>query len=243
MCSQPLSGDPSRAYGTPVRCGFSDRRSAPDLVAGSAAVVPRLVTLVGRGRGLGRSPLFSQRVGGSRWLPRTLRHVVSLARGNNHANPTVVSRFRGGRVVGRAGDGGALSPRLKRPALPGAGVTVAGGNGQGAAANQLNEGLAVAVDATGNVYVADANNYRVQRWAPGATSGVTVAGGNGAGPAANQLSDAYGRGPGQQRQRVRRGPRKQSGATVDAGRDQRSDRRRWQRRRSGSQPTQPAARE
>ena len=43
------------------------------------------------------------------------------------------------------------------------------------------------MDASGNVYVADINNYRVQRWAPGATSGVTVAGGNGSGSAANQL--------------------------------------------------------
>jgi sugar lactone lactonase YvrE len=68
------------------------------------------------------------------------------------------------------------------------GVTVAGGNGAGPAANQLNNPFGVAVDSSGNVYVADTNNNRVQMWAPGATSGVTVAGGNGAGPAANQLN-------------------------------------------------------
>ena len=66
-------------------------------------------------------------------------------------------------------------------------MTVAGGHGQGAAANQLYNPYEVAVDASQNVYVADTFNHRVQRWAPGATSGVTVAGGNGQGPAANQL--------------------------------------------------------
>ena len=61
------------------------------------------------------------------------------------------------------------------------GVTVAGGNGQGSAANQFNFPFGVALDDSGNVYVADTNNHRVQRWAPGATAGVTVAGGNFAG--------------------------------------------------------------
>ena len=45
----------------------------------------------------------------------------------------------------------------------------------------------VAVDGSGNVYVADSNNNRVQRWAPGATSGVTVAGWQRRRSAANQL--------------------------------------------------------
>ncbi len=67
------------------------------------------------------------------------------------------------------------------------GVTVAGGNGFGSAADQLNSPYGVAVDGSGNVYVADQNNNRVQLWAPGATEGVTVAGGNGLGSAANQL--------------------------------------------------------
>lgn len=67
------------------------------------------------------------------------------------------------------------------------GITVAGGNGAGPAANQLNEPNGIAVDAAGNLYIAENLNHRVQKWAPGATSGVTIAGGNGAGPAANQL--------------------------------------------------------
>lgn len=66
---------------------------------------------------------------------------------------------------------------------------VAGNNGTGNAANQFGfPGGGIAVDVTGNVYVTDHANNRIQKWAPGATSGVTVAGGHGAGSAANQLS-------------------------------------------------------
>ncbi|MGZ4681240.1 MAG: Calx-beta domain-containing protein [Acidimicrobiales bacterium] len=67
------------------------------------------------------------------------------------------------------------------------GVTVAGGHGPGSAANQLFEPQGAVVDSRGNVYVADTDNNRVQRWAPGATSGVTVAGGFGQGGSDIQL--------------------------------------------------------
>ena len=72
---------------------------------------------------------------------------------------------------------------------PGAtkGITVAGGNGEGAAANQLNEPSGCYVDNAGNIYVTDTQNHRIQKWPPGATTGITVAGGNGEGSAANQL--------------------------------------------------------
>jgi hypothetical protein len=70
--------------------------------------------------------------------------------------------------------------------------TVAGGNGGGSAANQLNAPVGVFVDSSGDVYVADWGNGRVQEWAPGATAGVTVAGGNGSGSASNQLSTPSG---------------------------------------------------
>lgn len=72
------------------------------------------------------------------------------------------------------------------------GVTVAGGNGAGSAANQLNGPTNVFVDDSGNVYVTDRTNQRIQKWAPGATSGITVAGGNGIGSAANQLDAPFG---------------------------------------------------
>jgi hypothetical protein len=68
------------------------------------------------------------------------------------------------------------------------GLIVAGGNGQGNAANQLNQAMGMFIDASGNIYIADGPNHRVQKWAPNATTGVTVAGGNGQGNAANQLN-------------------------------------------------------
>lgn len=73
-----------------------------------------------------------------------------------------------------------------------AGITVAGGNGAGNAANQLDRPKDVFVDAAGYIYIADENNQRIQKWAPGATSGITVAGGNGAGSAAQQFNSPEG---------------------------------------------------
>ena len=70
------------------------------------------------------------------------------------------------------------------------GITVAGGNGAGIDSNQLNAPSYVFVDQAGNIYVADALNYRVQKFPAGSTqttNGVTIAGGNGAGAGANQL--------------------------------------------------------
>ncbi|WP_415830964.1 FG-GAP-like repeat-containing protein, partial [Flavobacterium weaverense] len=69
----------------------------------------------------------------------------------------------------------------------GTAITVAGGNGIGSALNQFNQSRGVFVDPSGNIYIADASNHRIQKWAPGASSGTTVAGGNGIGSAANQL--------------------------------------------------------
>lgn len=45
-----------------------------------------------------------------------------------------------------------------------AGITVAGGNGIGSAANQLNSPNDIFVDAVGNIYVADAENHRIQKF-------------------------------------------------------------------------------
>jgi len=57
------------------------------------------------------------------------------------------------------------------------GTTVAGGNGNGSANNQLYfpQGLRVSKE-TGAIYIADTYNNRVTRWNPGATNGVTIAG-------------------------------------------------------------------
>jgi hypothetical protein len=65
--------------------------------------------------------------------------------------------------------------------------TVAGTGVAGSGADQLNVVHAI-LDNSGNIYIADANNHRVQKWAPGATSGITVAGTGVAGSGSNQLN-------------------------------------------------------
>lgn len=72
------------------------------------------------------------------------------------------------------------------------GTVVAGGNGAGAAANQLNTPTGIWLDARHNLYVADDSNRRVQRWAPGATSGATVMGGDALGYPFDLTGDAAG---------------------------------------------------
>lgn len=57
------------------------------------------------------------------------------------------------------------------------GTTVAGGNGQGSSSSQLSEPHGVYVSKkTGDIYIADMRNNRIQRWSPGASSGVTIVG-------------------------------------------------------------------
>lgn len=58
------------------------------------------------------------------------------------------------------------------------GTTVAGSSSgsSGSTASLLNNPAAVFRDATGNLYIADAGNNRIQKWASGASSGSTVAG-------------------------------------------------------------------
>ena len=72
------------------------------------------------------------------------------------------------------------------------GTTVAGGNGQGNAANQLYKPRGVTIDSSGNLYISDSFNHRVQKWASGASSGTTVAGGNGTGSGLNKTYYPYG---------------------------------------------------
>ena len=71
----------------------------------------------------------------------------------------------------RPGDGICASATWNRK-----GVTVAGGNGQGAATNQLYYPYGVFVSDDGSIYVADNHNHRVVKWGPGVSSGRVVAG-------------------------------------------------------------------
>ena len=72
------------------------------------------------------------------------------------------------------------------------GTTVAGDNGRGSNANQLDDNTGVVVDSSNNVYVLDRDNHRLQKWAPGASTGVTVLGGGGSGSASNKLNNPMG---------------------------------------------------
>ena len=73
-----------------------------------------------------------------------------------------------------------------------AGVTVAGVGGRGSGLSQLNDPGAVALDAKGDLFVADGGNNRVLEYAVNASgvftsAGVTVAGAGGEGSELNQL--------------------------------------------------------
>lgn len=69
-----------------------------------------------------------------------------------------------------------------------AGLTLAAGS----LPSQLNGPTSIFVDFTGNIYISDSLNYRVQKWVPGQLNGTTVAGGQGIGSALNKLGVSYG---------------------------------------------------
>lgn len=74
-------------------------------------------------------------------------------------------------------------------------VTIAGGNGNGNALNQLSGPSDFCFDADGNLYVTDPGNHRVQKFPAGSTSAtnaVTVAGGVGIGSAPYQFNQPNG---------------------------------------------------
>ena len=71
-------------------------------------------------------------------------------------------------------------------------VVVAGGNGKGAALNQLDRPRQIFVDADHSVYVADTYNHRVIKWTRAAREGEVVAGGQGDGNSLAQLSSPSG---------------------------------------------------
>ena len=59
------------------------------------------------------------------------------------------------------------------------GVTVAGGNSNGPALNQLDKPRTVIGDSNGNLYISDTNNHRIVMWAQGASVGIVIAGTSG----------------------------------------------------------------
>ena len=67
------------------------------------------------------------------------------------------------------------------------GRTVAGGDGQGGATNQLRFPLGLDIDDAGSLFVADTNNDRIVRWRPNARQGEIIAGGKGRGDRGDQL--------------------------------------------------------
>lgn len=76
---------------------------------------------------------------------------------------------------------------LKTSYIPSLIQTIAGSSIEGSNEEDFRYPSGIAVDAIGNVYVADQFNHRIQKWTPGAKQGVTVAGGRGQGDAADQL--------------------------------------------------------
>jgi sugar lactone lactonase YvrE len=68
------------------------------------------------------------------------------------------------------------------------GITVAGGNGNGNALNQLYYPWGIYVDNDQTIYVADQLNHRIVEWKNGVTTGQVVAGGNGEGDRNDQLN-------------------------------------------------------
>lgn len=67
------------------------------------------------------------------------------------------------------------------------GVSVAGGNGEGNATNQLNWPHGIFVDEDQTIVIADFHNHRIIQWKAGDTNGKVIAGGDGCGDGLNQL--------------------------------------------------------
>lgn len=76
------------------------------------------------------------------------------------------------------------------PSFSSSAVIVAGGNGQGASAQQLNLPYGLFIGSNNSVYIGDVGNDRIQVWPSGATSGITLAGGQGFGSSPTQVDGA-----------------------------------------------------
>jgi len=54
------------------------------------------------------------------------------------------------------------------------GITVAGGNGQGSALNQLNHPMGLFIDDNSSIYIADTYNHRIIKWVSGSSNGEII---------------------------------------------------------------------
>lgn len=73
----------------------------------------------------------------------------------------------------------ALTWKLNGDTLPADGIlrfgtTIAGGNGEGSGADQLDEPSGVFVDNKGNIWIADTHNKRIQKFTSGSENGLTI---------------------------------------------------------------------
>lgn len=62
----------------------------------------------------------------------------------------------------------------------------------GSSLSQFNYPTAIFVDLSGAMFIADSNNYRIQKWLPDQPLGFTVAGGRGNGATLDKIGLVYG---------------------------------------------------
>jgi len=121
----------------------------------------------------------------------TFKPTLSIA-GGNCTNNTMTVNDAAGAVRVDWKNGNQISQLSVISTTPSTqGTTVAGIGTMGSANNQFSAAQNVVVDKQGNIYVADANNYRVLKFAPGSSTGTVVAGGNGQGSNLNQLDQGW----------------------------------------------------
>ncbi|CAF3813542.1 unnamed protein product [Rotaria sp. Silwood1] len=118
-----------------------------------------------------------------RWNQRVQRLLKDESQGE-----TIISDILcGGMALDNEGSLYIVTDREERVLKWPGNQTVAGGNGQGSALNQLSNPLDLFVDSDHSVYVVDFSNNRIVKWPVDAKEGIIVAGGNQAGNSTSQL--------------------------------------------------------